>query len=879
MANRFAKYVSAPQLAYPIDQPEAPVSVAPQSQQQNRFAKYLDRGGGLSPDASPVDFSNQSAMASQQPQQLSPNEQARGATFEARGGYLDKMQGQGIDLGQAPAPQAPAQARPGDMLKPAFGGHNPVAEIFDNLVEPFLPGNQPPPDQPPEPGRPLLDRAAGLAATVGSMPVRLATQGQKGLGDVIQGAGDLTSSPMLQGAGQAVSGAEQDFAQANAPQLEALKTAGDWSMGAFGLPPMSAPGTLRRAPAPTRVKEPRLPGSPPPIPSAPGVPAAPPSTAGGPMTLPSQGGYQLPVQPQMMSQPSSGPARARAYVGKLDDLGISRFGPAIAQASREGNDAGNVTKVIEGFPIVSRPITQGRKDFLQSASSSANRIADEYSPVGNNPEAAGASGRGYFDRFKNERTIDRDDFANMSDAEVHRLATTPPREIGSLKTALDARYEDAWREIPERFRRGGTEEDHPSLKANMANTRALLQDIVDDNLRMMNRQRLDRRSVHEETPDALPTRQDTIPKPAIPFRGGVLGTAIEDILGGSWNGSLQTMRNLRSMIRRQNSKIADNEGNVLSKSQLTRLHGAISQDMTALMERISRQYRQQARTAAATGDTRTASEFNTLATSYERAARKMRAADRFTARYAEAMDAVKKLTGAAKDYDVISAIRSAALAKGGNSNLLMQIRRMAPPEVLDDLASGVLNDMWRPTGAATGAAQDAGLSIGKFATQWNNMSPQARQLIFGHRPELYQRLNKFADVAQGMADWEKLANTSRSGTHGLIGTMLLAGPNVILGNLWTGMITAGAVYGMAHWLTSPGYIAWLTRSLKIQKAIDKGNLSPVAARAATSRHVARLRELVSKDRELSAENASALFQTLGLDAPSNGDRQPPDVQQ
>jgi hypothetical protein len=868
MTNPFARF--APQLAFPIEQDNPLTATQSPRRAQNPFSRFAAPAltgselGGLPPGAPPMDIANQSAAAMEAPPMTSPAAMGRAATLEApMGGYLDKMRGEGTDLGEQPAPN---QTRPGDALKPAFGGHNPVAEIFDTFIEPFIPAASPPPGAPPPPpGRPLLDRAAGLAATAASIPSRVVTQGQIGAGDLLSGAG-------FPNAGAAVNTAETDFAQANAPQLEALKAAGDYSMGMVGLPPMQVgPGAMRRpapvnrAAEPQMAPPPRAAGAPPPVPNAPPAAAPPPmgapSTAGGPMA---PQGYQLPPAQQMMSQPSSSPARARAYVNRLDELGISRHGPAIAQAARDDNGAGLVAKVIEGFPIVSAPLRNSTKEFVQSAASAGNKIAGDYSPRGFNPEAAGGSGRAYFERFKNERTIDRDTFANMSDAEVHRLATTPPRDIGSLKTSLDARYEDAWREIPERFRRGGSQEEAPRLMSNMGATRAFLQDVVSDNLRMMNRTRLERERGADPAPGHLPTRQGDVPPQAIPFRGGVLGQAIDAILDGNWSGSLQTMRNIRSMVRRANARVADNEGNVLSKAQLTRLHGAISQDMTALMDRIATSYR-------AEGDIE-------MARAYERAARKMRSADRFTRRYAEAMEAIQKITGATTDYAVITALRNAALAKGGNSNLLLQVRRMAPPEVLDDLASGVLNEMWRPTGMANGATQELGMSISKFATQWNNMSPSARQLIFGHRPELYQKLNKFADVAQGMADWEKLSNTSRSGTHGLIGTALLAGPGYLLANINGVLLTGVTVFGVSHWLTSPAYVAWLTRSLKIQKAIQKGNLSPVAARAASARHMEKLRDLVMKDREVMAEKPAALFQALGLEASPGDDQQPPEVQ-
>lgn len=779
----------------------------------------------------------------------------------------------------------------GNAYTGTFGGHDPIGEIFDRVITPFLPGpdGSTPEEQQWLDNRGFGERAADTAAFAASMPVRAFTRGEYGAGDIASGLG-------FPGAGESIAAGEADFARANESQLGAVADVGGAILGATGasmtpmLPPRGqryAPRAEREAPAP-RV-EPTFNGAPPPQAAAtPGpTPTLPPQTRQLPQTQPhilppapqaqpgvsafGQPASPIGPGPQTMSMPGSGVARARQYVRTLDDLGMPRFGPAIAQAAREGEGMGTLTRMVQNVPLAGRPIERGGVDFYNAATRAADDIAGRYSQSGN-PEAAGGTARAYFDRFKNNHSIDRDDLASMPDAEVRQLASMPPRDVGSLKTATAARYEQAWRNIPEERRLGRSFEGEPRLTGDMPETRAVLKDIHDSNVRMMNKGRLARRKVDDETPDELPTRQEAMHKMAIPFRGGVIGSAIEDILAGNWKGSLQTMRDIRSGIRRMNSKVADNEGNVLSKAQLERIYGAISRDMDDLMVRVSRQFREN-------GNISEAQRF-------EAARRDMKAADRFTRRYAEAMEKIKSITSSTRDMDVLQKIHSAAQAGNkANTDMLLQIRRMAPDEVLDDIAAGMLNYIGQPTGRAGQAAQEAGFSLGKATAQWNSMGARQRQLIWGHRPQVYKRLNDFFKVAEGMAEYEKMINTSKSGQH-VIAALASAGLlTTIFGSIagfGKALAVGAGVYGTAKFLTSPLYVAWLTRTVNLQKTLNK--MTPQAAVAAATRQkrslVTIIREDASldpavRDQMLSAleEGASQAPRAIGAsNAPENGDR-------
>lgn len=702
---------------------------------------------------------------------------------------------------QPQIPEGPDD-RPPERIPTAPEATYKDREAYKTFVAPFNPMDEPrTPYEKTKAAelakRPYTTRAADTAAFLASLPVRMLTRGEYGAGDVADKVG-------LPG-GDSLNAHEAGFAKANEPQLGAFQALGEIAPGTMGLPV-------------PELKIPRIP--------------------------------EVPTSRAMADMPPSGPTRAQAYVRDLDELGIHKHGPAVAQAAREGAGPGNFSKVIEGFPFVGRPLQKSTEKFVTSGARAGDDIAQGYGS--GNIESAGSGVKSYLDKFANKRSIAKDDLDAMPDDEIYRLAQMEPRDIGSMKTAADARYEAAWRQIPEQYRKGAAFAEDPRLMGDMPNTRALIKDIHDDNVRMMNKQRRQRElgkvKADAETGEAIGTRQGAAIKTAIPFRGGVLGTAAEDILAGNWKGSLQTMRNLRTLARRQASAISDTEGNVGNKGNFEQLKKAIDADMQALMERVPNEFRKAGN--------------EPMAADFERAAQGFRSADQFYKQHAEAFDKLKSLMDTDKNPAVIKKLIDAAKkGTGGDAELLHQFRSTASPQVMDDVAASAMVEMGRPTGRASGITQDAQWSPSKFANAWNNMNHEA---IFGHRPELYAKLKKYANISQGMADYEALANSSRSGTHNLIGTILVAGPFALLASLKTVLMTGAANYGAARWLASPAYVDWLTQSTRLQKSIAKGQLSGPQAVSATRRSAVALQELVAKDGNLNSGAKADLLRSLAL---------------
>ncbi len=210
------------------------------------MADKSSANGGLSFDDVPLafgangglDFSDVPAsMKDMSAEDLMVPQPTGSAAFNAQQAEMRRRAGV---LPNVPAPET--GPRLGDSLRDAFGGHNPIAETYDNFVEPaveMLPSMRPAPRtqadkdlQDFQDSRSLADRGVGAMNYAESLPIRALTQGKYGLGDVLSGAFGSIGFPDV-GTGSTKS--EQDFARANAPQLEALQKASDLAAGTAGV--------------------------------------------------------------------------------------------------------------------------------------------------------------------------------------------------------------------------------------------------------------------------------------------------------------------------------------------------------------------------------------------------------------------------------------------------------------------------------------------------------------------------------------------------------------------------------------------------------------------------------------------------------------------
>jgi len=595
-------------------------------------------------------------------------------------------------------------------------------------------------------GRTPFRRTADTFSTALSMPIRILTKGQYGIGDVVGAVAPEMGREMAQG--------EAGFGRANASLLETASRAGQL---ALAIPPLAALG----------------------VPAG-GVAATARAAANRP--LPPSVAARIPLRNERL-------ADVRAF----ENAGVEPFGPALTEAGTAG-----VVKQLSEAPIVGYPVRNKLLQTIEETRNAGERVAADYGQARTYRDVGNVAEQG-LERFRDARSADvvEGQAAGLSNERLGEITRTPARDT-SVKTKQDALYERAWRGIPEEMQRGRSRTETTRFLGGMTNTQTLLRDLMERNQRMYSATR-----GNEPVDAAL----------AYPVRGGVPGQITADIIEGRWRGNLQTMRDVRSNFRRLASGIADTERNTLTLSDMRRIQSAMTEDMISLLERNVTHYTDAGQAQTATQIRRSIHDF--------------RRADQFTRASAQRLDALEKLYNAQSAEQLGLGVFKDAMGgrKGGNLARLSSLRSSLTNEEWGDVASGVLREMGRPLGSARGAAESSGFSVGSFMTNWNNMSPEGRTMLFrrGGRPEeLGHALDNFVRVADRMANFEALTNTSRSATNALgmtgLVSVLTAAQQAMTGNLGTAAAAAsvgGGMYAFGKFMTSPLYVRWLTRAAEL----------------------------------------------------------------
>jgi hypothetical protein len=243
-----------------------------------------------------------------------------------------------------------------------------------------------------------LKRVTDAATFALSAPVRIATRGEYGLGDV---AGLVSDD-----AKQVYDQAEGDFARANASGLELAKNVGDV---AVGIPALSTMGAASRGVAAT-------------------------GTALANKPLPPSAIPRALVRNERL-----------ADIEAFEGAGVKPFGPALTETGTAG-----VVKQLADAPIVGSPVRKALGEAVEQTRDAGERIAGQYGDAKSYRDVGNVVEKG-LDRFKDAKAADLGDEAakGLSDDALAGIAAKPARET-SIKTKQDALYERAF---PPRCRR------------------------------------------------------------------------------------------------------------------------------------------------------------------------------------------------------------------------------------------------------------------------------------------------------------------------------------------------------------------------------------------------------------------------------------------
>lgn len=605
-----------------------------------------------------------------------------------------------------------------------------------------------------------LERAGDTAAFVASMPVRMLTQGKRGLGDVVG-----MVSPQ---AGQSLSQSEADFVEYNPDVIKTLGSAGEV---AAGIPALNTMGRI-----------------------------------------------QTPANVQRPYSPKTQQAIVRA-AESTEDLGAARrLGVELPGIAFNDGPAASIGKQLSETPFVGGPVRQSIQTGIDDTARAAEQVASRYGDVANREQTGLVADAG-LRRFRDARPQDvLDDTARrMSDSDLSRTIATPARET-SLKSKQSVLYERAWRQIPEAMRNGRAVQGKTRFMQSPTQTRLTLQEIIDRNQKMTNQSA-------GKSAGAL-----------MPVSSGLLGRMLEAVNNPRWSASLQTLRNMRSEIRRLASGMSDTEKNVLRLSDLDRLQSSLTQDMVGLLQR-------NADAARKVGNVSEAQKI-------ERSIRQFRQSDRFTRLSMQRLETIENLFGASSAEQLAQRIATAAVNKGsGNVEALRTLRRTLRQDEFSQIASGLIRELGTPVGSARGMAQQAEFSVSSFMTRWQNMAPEARQILFAGKHGA--AIDDLARVVNRMANVEAMANTSRSASNALnVGTVLASGGAVAAGTLdaVTGLLgPMAAGYTASVLMARPEYTRWMVKYLQLRArmrtSID-GATQPIAE------HVRKLGIMAKQDPEL-----------------------------
>jgi hypothetical protein len=213
--------------------------------------------------------------------------------------------------------------------------------------------------------------------------------------------------------------------------------------------------------------------------------------------------------------------------------------------------------------------------------------------------------------------------------------------------------------------------------------------------------------------------------------------------------SFSDLRELRSWVRGLR-KAAPDLRQGIAEADLKRLEGALTRDIYS----------------------------NASTLGGPEAARKLQQTDRFYAvgskRIKNALKAFDGADGAKSGESTFARIQQKAGSNASaDAQKLLSLKRSLSPDEWGDVAATQIKHMGRPTkGAAEGVPDDAAFSISNFVSNYADMSPRARKIMFGSiggggstASSLADELDNLVNVAGALKGVEKGANASKTAVN------------------------------------------------------------------------------------------------------------------
>jgi hypothetical protein len=240
----------------------------------------------------------------------------------------------------------------------------------------------------------------------------------------------------------------------------------------------------------------------------------------------------------------------------------------------------------------------------------------------------------------------------------------------------------------------------------------------------------------------------------------------------------------------------------VSGQELRRLYGALTDDLTAA--------------AQAAGPS---------------AAQAVRRANAHTRAFHGRMDVLENVInrngGPEKVYN-------AALAGSGEgATTVRAVMKSLPPESQREFVSAVVRRMGRAT---PGNQDDTGaiFSTNTFLTNWNKMSPEARQTLFGaFGPDFQRDMRAVAGVASNLRDGSKVFSnpSGTAGSEAALGAGMALVSGVAGGGPSAAVPALAAIGGAnvtARAMTNPAFVRWLARQTRLPASALPAQINTLA---------------------------------------------------
>lgn len=546
-------------------------------------------------------------------------------------------------------------------------------------------------------------------------------------------------------------------------------------------------------------------------------------------------------------------------IAAFDAQGVRQFGPAYNQGP-----VGSIGKQLTETPLIGAPLRNNLDETYHDAAAAASRLAADISPTAT-PESAGAALQSGLARFRNsglnqleagvveqaglpssvqapirnvmsagaaqdaataapiraaiganvtqtsrgatvptartrnQTLTQRTSASDLDDAELQSLVRMPATET-SAATRAEALYERSWRMVPSMLRSNGTA--NPNL-VSPVNTRTALS-AVDGNIASQ-----------------------------ISGQGRISGAVADRLRDPRAGITLEDLRAIRTEIGRAMTNWSPAAQNTLDKTQLRQLYGATSRDIEIALETLAN------RAAIATTRSNNAPNYSgpDVARQAAGALRAFRTADRYFRATQESLDRFATVLNAQSPEAAARRVVQAATAGDkGNIRLVRSAMAGLRQDERAEIGAMVVRALGQPNASARGIVQESGFSPSSFVTRYNNLSPEARNLMFA--PEHQRALNQLFRIANRLSNVEALANTSRTGTNTMnMGGAVAAGGSALTGDIMTPIAIGTTGIATSVLMSSPAYTRWMAQYVNLRAAVRSGSDKTIAP---LLRHVAGL---------------------------------------